>query len=68
MASDLSNIFKDELSNTLEQLLSKSSQVETVNKLNASIYSSTQVIEGSVKFEFNDISSTWNLYSNYKCN
>ena len=62
MASDLSNIFKDELSNTLEQLLSKSSQVETVNKLNASIYSSTQVIEGSVKFEFNDISSTWNFY------
>ena len=62
MASDLSNIFKDELSNTLEQLLSKSSQVETVNKLNASTYSSTQVIEGSVKFEFNDITSTWNFY------
>jgi len=62
LASDLSNIFKDELSNTLEQLLSKSSQVETVNELNAETYSSSQVIEGSVKFEFNDIISTWNFY------
>ena len=62
MASDLSNIFKDELSNTLEQLLSKSSQVETVTELNAETYSSSQVIEGSVKFEFKDITSTWNFY------
>ena len=62
MASDLSNIFKDELSNTLEQLLSKSSQVETVSELNVQTYSSSQVIEGSVKFEFNDITSTWNFY------
>ncbi len=30
MASDLSNIFKEELSNTLEQLLSKSSQIEAI--------------------------------------
>ncbi|MAD41549.1 MAG: flagellar motor switch protein FliY [Arcobacter sp.] len=62
MASDLSNIFKDELSNTLEQLLSKSSQVESVSELNAERFSSTQVIEGSVKFEFKDITSTWNFY------
>ncbi len=62
MASDLSNIFKDELSNTLEQLLSKSSQVETVSELNVETYSSSQVIEGSVKFEFNDITSTWKFY------
>lgn len=62
MASDLSNIFKDELSNTLEQLLSKSSQVETVSELNAKTFSSTQVIEGIVKFEFKDIISTWNFY------
>jgi flagellar motor switch protein FliN/FliY len=62
LASDLSNIFKDELSNTLEQLLSKSSQVETVSKLNVETYSSSQVIEGSVKFEFKDITSTWNFY------
>ena len=62
MASDLSNIFKDELSNTLEQLLSKNSQVEAVSELNAQLFSSTQVIEGSVKFEFKDINSTWNFY------
>ena len=62
MASDLSNIFKDELSNTLEQLLSKSSQVEMVNELNAQSFSSTQVIEVTVKFDFKDISSTWNFY------
>ena len=62
MASDLSNIFKDELSNTLEQLLSKSSQVEMVNELNPQTYSSTQVIEATVKFDFKDISSTWNFY------
>jgi len=62
LASDLSNIFKDELSNTLEQLLSKNSQVEAVSELNAQLFSSTQVIEGSVKFEFKDINSTWNFY------
>ncbi|WP_121628042.1 FliM/FliN family flagellar motor switch protein [Poseidonibacter antarcticus] len=62
MASDLSNIFKDELSNTLEQLLSKSSQVETVHELNFEEYSSSQVIEATVIFDFKDISSTWKFY------
>ncbi|WP_122894081.1 FliM/FliN family flagellar motor switch protein [Arcobacter peruensis] len=62
MASDLSNIFKDELSNTLEQLLSKSSQVETVNSLNVENYISSQVIEATVAFDFKDISSTWIFY------
>ena len=62
MASDLSNIFKDELSNTLEQLLSKSSQVQTVSELNWEIYSSSQFIESSVSFDFNNISSMWTFY------
>jgi len=62
LASDLSNIFQDELSNTLEQLLSKSSQVEIVKELDSQIYSSTQLIECIVNFEFNNISSTWNFY------
>lgn len=62
MASDLSNIFKDELSNTLEQLLSKSSQVETVNELNSENYTSSQVVEAIVKFDFKEISSTWTFY------
>lgn len=62
MASDLSNIFKDELSNTLEQLLSKSSQVEGVEKLAKGSYDSTQLIECSVKFDFKGISSTILFY------
>ena len=62
MASDLSNIFKDELSNTLEQLLSKSSSVETVNELNIDNFESSQLIEGIVKFDFKDISSTWSFF------
>lgn len=62
MASDLSNIFKEELSNTLEQLLSNSSQVDTVNSLSLDNYESSQFIEGEVKFEFKDISSVWFFY------
>lgn len=62
MASDLSNIFKDELSNTLEQLLSKSSQVEGVEKLAKGSYDSTQLIECSVKFDFKGISSSVLFY------
>ena len=62
MASDLSNIFKEELSNTLEQLLSNSSQVDTVNSLSLDNYESSQFIEGEVKFEFKDISSTLFFY------
>lgn len=57
MVSDLSNIFKEELSNTLEQLLSKSSQVVTVSALNADAYSSTQVVESIIKFDFKGMSS-----------
>jgi flagellar motor switch protein FliN/FliY len=66
LASDLSNIFKEELSNTLEQLLSNSSQVDTVNSLSLDNYESSQFIEGEVKFDFKDISSTWFfLYTYY---
>lgn len=62
MASDLSNIFKDELSNTLEQLLSKSSQVDGVEKLTTGSYDSTQLIECSVRFDFKGISSSVLFY------
>lgn len=62
MASDLSNIFKDELANTLEQLLSNSSQVETVNPLAIENYESSQFIEAEVKFDFKAISSTCYFY------
>ena len=56
MASDLSNIFKEELSNTLEQLLSKSSQIETVVPLESD-FDSTQLVECVVKFDFKGISA-----------
>ncbi|MGM0519220.1 MAG: FliM/FliN family flagellar motor switch protein [Campylobacterota bacterium] len=57
MASDLSNIFKDELANTLEQLLSNSSSVETINAFSIENYESSQFIEAEAKFEFKDISA-----------
>ena len=62
MASDLSNILKDELSNTLEQLLSKSSQVESVGPLVAENFDSTQMVECAVKFDFKGVSSNINFY------
>ena len=57
MASDLSNIFKEEFSNTLEQLLSKSSQIETIVSLASENFDSTQLVECVVKFDFKGISS-----------
>jgi flagellar motor switch protein FliN len=57
LASDLSNIFKDELSNTLEQLLSKNSQVVTITALSGDSFDSTQLVECTVKFDFKGVSS-----------
>ena len=62
MASDLSNIFKEELSNTLEQLLSKSSQVEAITPLVSESFDSTQLVECSVKFDFKGVSSNIVFY------
>ena len=62
MISDLSNIFKDELSNTLEQLLSKSSQIEAVVALVSDNFDSTQLVECVVKFDFKGISSKITFY------
>lgn len=59
MASDLSNIIKDELANTLEQLLSKTSKVEDTSEADASEFETSQSVEVKVKFEFKDISSSW---------
>jgi flagellar motor switch protein FliN len=57
LASDLSNIFKDELSNTLEQLLSKNSQVESIVKLSSDSFDSTQLVECIAKFDIKGVSS-----------
>lgn len=62
MASDLSNIFKEELSNTLEQLLSKSSQIEDIVALVSDNFDSTQLVECIVKFDFKGISPKISFY------
>lgn len=62
MASDLSSFLKDELANTLEQLLSKSTTVDSVSALDVSSLDDSQCIEVSVKFEFSTISSNWKFY------
>lgn len=56
MASDLSVIFKTELTNTLEQLLSKSSTVDNVNSISSSDISDNQFVETKTKIEFKTIS------------
>lgn len=62
MASDLSSFLKDELANTLEQLLSKSVSIDSVSKLDVSSLEDSQCIDVSAKFEFADISSDWSFY------
>lgn len=62
MASDLSNIIKEELANTLEQLLSKKTKVESSSKADVSEFESTQSIEVGVKFEFKNLTSNWKFF------
>lgn len=61
LASDLTNILKSELSNTIEQLLSKKATIKDIIKTDTS----SQTIETSVlvvaKLEFKNITSTWNF-------
>lgn len=62
MASDLSNIIKEELSNTLEQLLSKAFSINGAKEASASDITSTQSIEVAIKFSFKDETSNWKFY------
>lgn len=62
MASDLSNILRDELSNTLEQLLSQTTKCESVEKADFSKIDSSQCVEIDVKFEFKGMVSNWNFF------
>ncbi len=62
MASDISNIIRDELSNTLEQLLSQSTKCESVDKADFSKVDSSQCVQIDVKFEFKDIASEFNFF------
>jgi flagellar motor switch protein FliN/FliY len=62
LASDLSNIFKDEFSNTLEQLLSKSAIIESISALEHSSIDTTQFIQVESKFDFKDITTNWKYF------
>ncbi len=61
MASDLSNILKSELANTLEQLLSKKTKVDSVEKFKNDT-NLTQLIECSVKLDMKGLSSRIHFY------
>lgn len=61
MASDLSNVFKNELSNTLEQLLGKKANISETKKLEES-FEATSFIEADVKFDIKGLSSGITFY------
>lgn len=61
MASDLSNILKSELANTLEQLLSKRTKVDSVEKFKNDT-NLTQLIECNVKLDMKGLSSRIHFY------
>lgn len=63
MASDLSGIFKAELTNTLEQLLSKSSSVVGVNSISSTDINDNQFVESKTSIDFKDISSQVILFT-----
>ncbi|MEA1915871.1 MAG: FliM/FliN family flagellar motor switch protein [Campylobacterota bacterium] len=62
MASDLSQILQDELANTLEQLLSKTTKVTSVELYDGEGCVSEQCIEVKSKFDFTNVSSTWEFF------
>ncbi len=61
MASDLSSFLKDELSSTLEQLLSKKCIIDLINDAPDDSFKESQCIKILVKFEFQNIVSTWSF-------
>ena len=61
MASDLSNVFKNELSNTLEQLLGKKAKISETKTLD-DIFESSSFIEADVKFDIKGLSSAIVFY------
>lgn len=61
MSSDISNIIKEELSNTLEQLLSQTTSIDGVDKVDFGTLESSQSVQIDVKFEFKDMVSNWNF-------
>lgn len=52
MASDLTEILKKELSNTLEQLLSKKSNISSIDSFDSSKYENEEFIKIDINFDF----------------
>ena len=64
MASDLSNIFKDEIENTLASLLAKTIKVNNVEEIKGDVsFSSEQCVKTTIKFEFSSISPVVTFYT-----
>ncbi|AXK49476.1 flagellar motor switch protein FliY [Aliarcobacter trophiarum LMG 25534] len=61
MASDLSQVFKNELSNTLEQLLGKKAKISETKKLEDG-FEASSFIEADVKFDIKGLSSGITFY------
>jgi len=62
LASDISNIIKNEISSTLESLLSASSNVEEVVLVTSEELDDTQCVNTSVSFDFSGKNSEWNYF------
>ncbi len=62
MASDLSNIIKSEIVNTLESLLSVSGSVDETSLIDSGDLVSEQCVKVESNFEFSGINSTWKFY------
>ena len=62
MASDISNIIKSELSNTLANLLSVTSNVDDVASIDPSQLETTQCIRVESNFSFSSGESSWIFY------
>jgi flagellar motor switch protein FliN/FliY len=64
LASDLSNIFKDEIENTLASLLAKTIKVNNVEEVSGDLsFSSEQCVKTGIKFEFSSISPIVTFYT-----
>ena len=62
MASDLSNIIKSEIINTLESLLSVSGSVDETSLITSDKISNEQCVKVESNFEFSGIHSSWKFY------
>ena len=62
MASDLSNIIKSEIINTLESLLSVSGSVDETSLIDSGDLSKEQCVKVEVNFEFAGLNSRWKFY------